>query len=141
MIEEPILPINRALYDPDWEAISDRIRFDRAGGRCESCGVEHGAVGARDANGQWRNQAELEAMTPTALGALYPDLESRQLITIYLQTAHHDRDPSNNGEFNLMALCQACHLAHDRHDNWQRRRRNIVRRQREAGQKLLFKDV
>jgi len=135
------MPIRRELYSDDWEAISNRIRFDRAQGRCEACGVAHGAIGARDANGQWRNQAEIEAMTPTALGELYPDLESRQMITIYLQTAHHDRDPSNNGEFNLMALCQACHLAHDRYDNWQRRRRNIVRRQREAGQKLLFKNL
>ncbi len=46
------MPIRRELYDPNWEAISNRIRFDRAGGRCEACGVEHGAVGARDANGQ-----------------------------------------------------------------------------------------
>ena len=132
------MPINRALYDPNWEAISNRIRFDRAGGRCESCGVAHGAVGARDANGQWRNQAEIEALAPAALGELYPDLESRQLITIYLQTSHHDRDPSNNGEFNLAAYCQACHLAHDRYDNWQRRRRNQQQRQARAGQLELI---
>jgi len=138
------MPINRALYDPAWEQISDRIRFDRAEGKCESCGVEHGSVGARDANGQWRNQAGLrqaQAQLPVTELVEGPDLESRQLITIYLQTSHHDRDPSNNGEFNLMALCQACHLAHDRYDNWQRRRRNIARRQLEAGQKLLFKDA
>jgi hypothetical protein len=137
------MPITRALYDPDWEAISDRIRFDRAGGRCESCGVQHGAIGARDANGQWHDKAELRQAQLAApeLAEGYPDMANRELITIYLQTAHHDRDPANNGEFNLMALCQACHLAHDRHDNWQRRRRNIVRRQLEAGQKLLFKEA
>lgn len=47
------MPIKRELYSPQWEQISNRIRFDRAGGRCEACGVAHGAVGARDANGQW----------------------------------------------------------------------------------------
>lgn len=55
------MPIKRELYDPQWQAISNRIRFERAGGRCESCGVEHGAVGARDANGQWRNQQQRQA--------------------------------------------------------------------------------
>lgn len=131
------MPIRRELYDPQWEKISDRIRFDRAGGRCEACGVAHGAVGARDANGRWHDKADIDTMAPAALSELYPDLKSREVITIYLTVAHLDRDTSNNGEFNLAAWCQACHLAYDRHDNWQRRRRNATRAQSKAGQRVL----
>jgi hypothetical protein len=36
----PILPENRAKYPADWKAISRRIRFERAGNRCEVCGAE-----------------------------------------------------------------------------------------------------
>lgn len=130
-------PIQRSLYPPNWPAISRRIRFERAQGRCERCGVAHGAVGARDANGMWRDAAEIEAMTPAALADLYPTLASRKLIKIALTTAHWDRDPGNNGEFNLFCWCQACHFLHDRHDNWQRRRRRLLAAWLAAGQMTL----
>ena len=35
----PIRPELRALYPADWPAISRRIRFERAGNRCEWCGA------------------------------------------------------------------------------------------------------
>ena len=41
----PIHPDNRARYPKEWPAISKRIRFERAGGRCEcegECGHDHG---------------------------------------------------------------------------------------------------
>lgn len=131
-------PIKRSLYPPDWPAISRRIRFVRAGGRCERCGVAHGAVGARDAAGQWRDAAEIDALSPAALADLYPTLASRRLITVYLTTGHFDRDPSNNGDVNLWSWCPRCHLDYDRHDNWQRRRRNQIARWVAAGQRKLF---
>lgn len=40
----PIAPENLARYPSDWPAISRRIRFERAGGRCEcqgECGHDH----------------------------------------------------------------------------------------------------
>ena len=39
----PIRPENRARYPKDWKAISKRIPFARAGGRCDctgKCGVD-----------------------------------------------------------------------------------------------------
>lgn len=39
----PINPELKHLYPPDWKAISHRVRFERAGGKCERCGVPHGA--------------------------------------------------------------------------------------------------
>lgn len=41
----PIRRDLRGLYPPDWPEISRRIRFVRAGGRCETCDRPHGAGG------------------------------------------------------------------------------------------------
>jgi 5-methylcytosine-specific restriction endonuclease McrA len=41
----PIRPELRCLYPPDWAEISKRIRFERAGGLCETCGRPHGFDG------------------------------------------------------------------------------------------------
>ena len=130
-------PINRSAYPANWESISRRIRFERAQGRCERCGVAHGAVGARDANGLWRDKAEIDALLPAALGELYPTLASRKMIKIVLTCAHLNRDESSDAEMSIAAYCQRCHLAYDRHDNWQRRRRNQLQRWVEAGQKAF----
>jgi hypothetical protein len=40
---------------------------------------------------------------------------------VVLATTHLDHDPSNNKPRNLKALCQRCHLLHDRDEHrWQR---------------------
>ncbi|WP_062120433.1 hypothetical protein [Aureimonas sp. AU40] len=38
----PIRPEDRDLYPVDWPQLSWAIRFKRAGGCCEGCGVAHG---------------------------------------------------------------------------------------------------
>ena len=82
------------LYPANWEQISHYIRFIRAKGQCESCGVRHG---------------QRRLLTP-------------QHGAVILATAHLDQDPTNNKHSNLRALCQECHLAHDRNDNQKRAR-------------------
>ncbi len=37
------MPMDRRKYPTDWEAISARIRHERAGDRCEACGVPNHA--------------------------------------------------------------------------------------------------
>jgi hypothetical protein len=39
----PIRPELRPRYPADWPQISRRVRFERAGGRCEACGRPPGA--------------------------------------------------------------------------------------------------
>lgn len=80
------------LYADNWPEISRNIRFGRARGRCEHCGVLHG---------QRR-------------------LFSPKGSPVILATAHRDHDPNNNRATNLMSLCQECHLQHDRADNARR---------------------
>ncbi|MBL8204012.1 MAG: hypothetical protein JNM09_07265 [Blastocatellia bacterium] len=79
-------------YPPHWSAISHNIRFGRARGRCESCGALHG-------------QRRLFSPTQSA---------------VILACAHLDHDPAHNRATNLRALCQECHLHHDRADNLKR---------------------
>ena len=79
----PIRPDMKDRYPDDWKEISQRIRFERAKGRCEWCGAENYAA--------------------------HPETGSRVILTV----AHLDHDPANNGEENLAALCQRCHNRYD----------------------------
>ena len=49
---------------------------------------------------------------------------------IALAAAHLDHDPTNNRMRNLKALCQRCHMLHDRDEH--RRRRFLTLRMRKA---------
>ena len=40
----PIHPSMKPLFPPDWPQISARIRFGRAGNRCEWCGAKKKAA-------------------------------------------------------------------------------------------------
>lgn len=105
------MPMNPALYPPDWKAISRRIRFDRAGGKCEKCGVRHLAIGARDRHGAWHDEHDIDGMNSDHGYSLFG--EYPKLIRIVLTTAHLDHDTTNNDDSNLMSLCQLCHNRHD----------------------------
>lgn len=94
----PIKPENRAKYPADWPVIAregkdDSLWVCQCDGRCgrlphaDPCGAVHGKA--------------------------HPVTGS----TVVLTVAHLDHDPTNCGEPharpNLMAMCQACHLAYD----------------------------
>jgi len=55
--------------------------------------------------------------TPPAL--LAPQVRTTRVI---LATAHLDSDPTNNAQANLKALCQRCHMIHDRPEHLRRHR-------------------
>lgn len=105
----PIKPENRARYPRDWPQISLRIRRERAGDRCEcrgECGHDHDGR-CRERNGQ------LHSVTGSA---------------VVLTVAHLDHTPENNREENLRAMCQRCHLAHDRPEHARNARRTFSAR-------------
>ena len=83
----PISPENKKLYPKNWDEISYRIRFERAGGFCE-----HGDCTAEN-------------------GKAHPITGS----TVVLTVAHLDHDPPNCADDNLEAMCQRCHLRYDAH--------------------------
>ena len=149
----PIRASQRWFYPIDWPQLSQRIRFDRARGRCERCRRPHGEfvwhlsrteiAGRRglwwdDATDAWRCErgkrlpqdqlpsAETLALREVQL-AFWSGLERSlwpQRSLVVLACCHLDHDPTNNRGSNLAALCQHCHLEHDRADNLARRRAN-----------------
>lgn len=99
----PIRPENRGRYPADWK-LRRKLILQRAGNRCEWCAA--------------RNHEP------------HPDTGSRVVLTI----AHvHDHRPEAASLLNLAALCQRCHLNHDRQHH-----RETFRRNRERGQRYLF---
>lgn len=126
----PIRPSQRWYYPIDWRELSRLVRFERAGGRCEHCRRPHGQWVTVGEGGIWwdserrawrdrRGRRASGVPCPARLSSQQPALagfERRSLpqTFVVLATAHLDQDPSNNHPRNLAALCQRCHLAHDR---------------------------
>jgi len=86
--------MDRSRYPADWEQISQRIRFERAGGKCEQCGAVN-------------NQP-------------HPLTGNKVVLTVHhIGVAHADGSPGSPHdkmdvrEENLIALCQRCHFIAD----------------------------
>jgi len=89
------MPIDYSEYPPDWHEISERIRFDRAFGRCEcdgKCGHHHPDGRCRAVNGE-----------------PHPRTGSKVVLTV----AHLNHAKEDCRDENLAAMCQRCHLAYD----------------------------
>ena len=83
----PIKAENKSRYPSDWALRSRFIRFYRAKNKCEWCGAENRQP--------------------------HPVTGSEVILTC----AHvFDKRPENASLLNLAALCQRCHLNHDRKD-------------------------
>ncbi|KAA9346312.1 hypothetical protein [Larkinella humicola] len=128
------MPVDYKRYHPKWSLISRLIRFHRAKGRCECCGVRNYAVGHWE-KGQWipiGGNAEADHLGAGygtyKEAAAYRDLHNHLLagdgtprLSVVLTVAHLDHDITHNRFDNLQARCQLCHLSHDRRDNAERR--------------------
>lgn len=120
----PIRPEHRWLYPIDWRELSALVRLGRAGGRCERCGRPHLQRVWRIGDGRWWD-ADARAWRDGRGRVVVSDTRERPRLTrVVLACAHLDHDPTNNRLRNLAALCQRCHLAHDRTEHVRRRRRN-----------------
>jgi 5-methylcytosine-specific restriction endonuclease McrA len=102
------MPIDYSKYHPDWKKISEYIRFTRAKNKCEWCGAEN--------------------YKP------HPVTKSKVILTV----AHIDQNKNNNKYSNLAALCQRCHLNHDREHHIKMRAINKERRENEHYKNSLF---
>ena len=98
----PIRPENKHRYPRDWKQIRAAI-LDRAGHRCEQCGVPNHWYRSKMGNVV---QYEWEAL-------LWREERMIKFTRIVLTIAHLDHTPDHNDPDNLRALCQRCHLAYD----------------------------
>ena len=130
----PIRHELRGFYPIDWDQLSRVIRFERAGGRCERCGRPHGQVISHLGDGRWfDSDAEIwrDGQGRVIDWIDFADYRGQLRRThVILATAHIDHNPTNSRAHNLKALCQRCHLLHNRNEH--RRRRRITYRRRRA---------
>lgn len=131
------MPIRRELkgyYPIDWQELSRVIRFERAGGRCEHCGRPHGRVISHLGDGRWfdpETEGWRDGLGRSVAFVEFSQYQGRLLQTrVILAAAHLNHNPSDNRARNLKALCQRCHLQHDRDEH--RRRRRLTYRRRWA---------
>ena len=133
------MPIRRELkgfYPIDWKELSRVIRFERAKGRCEACGQPHGRDVWHLGDGHWFDTDAGEWRDEQGRAVDWIDYrdyrgELRQ-TRIVLAAAHLNHDPTDNRPRNLKALCQRCHMLHDRKEH-RRQRRLTYRRRRALG--------
>jgi hypothetical protein len=127
----PVRDDLRWFYPIDWPLISERIRFGRAKGRCERCGRPHKRLLAQLPDGRWYDPELKSWRDDRGADAPWPDIVdyagTRPKLSL-LSTAHLDHDPQNSHPRNLAALCQRCHLTHDRAEHLRRRRLGWLRR-------------
>ena len=129
----PIRPDLRAAYPSNWPEISRRVRFERAAGRCQTCGRPHQVRVKCLPDGRWHDVEARDWRDGCGQPAPWPDVvEATRLRTtlVVLAAAHLDHNPGNNRLGNLRALCQRCHLAHDiehhRRQRWMTYRRRMA---------------
>ena len=109
----PIRPENLRRYpggspnSREWKALRASI-LERAGNRCEQCGVPNRDIGHRSAsrNGEWVSHNDPK-------NAKIAKQLRHLAIKIILTIAHLDHTPENNDPANLKALCQLCHNRYD----------------------------
>ena len=125
-----LLP-DRLAADQPW------VRFVRAKGCCEACGRPQGQVVRHLGDGRlwdearqsWRDGSGREIPCPAAA-----EEQPSRTTKVVLAAAHLDHDPGHCGRRhrNVKALCQRCHLLHDRPEH-RRRIRLTLRRRRALG--------
>lgn len=128
----PIKPENKGRYPANWKQIRAAI-LERAGHRCEECGVRKYSVGYWDGdkfcryggngpcdyagNGQhWPSGALLsysDACEFRDSANEWRDPAEPRYSVIVLTIAHLDHMPENCDPSNLRALCQLHHLRYD----------------------------
>jgi hypothetical protein len=106
----------KARYPANWKGIREAIR-ERAGDRCEWCGIANRVYVIRDANGQtWDSSPSRENMTRVA-SCYTSSVGPVRVVRIVCTVAHvHDKRPEACDPSNLAFLCQRCHNRHDAKD-------------------------
>lgn len=130
------MPCNYANYPANWKTEIRPAILRRAGevrqgksvvvqARCEQCGAENHSCGYRGVDGAWHDSRHIiDVLERTGQdmfdsdgplshcwdGYGNPTRPTRIVLTV----SHTDHDTTNNRPDNLRALCQRCHLAHDK---------------------------
>jgi hypothetical protein len=115
------MPLDRSRYPANWDEISRAVK-ERAGWRCEFCGIAHGAERLNAKGKPYK-----EVLTCAHLGVPYPD-----------GRPGNPHDKMDCRPENLCALCSICHLSYDRVEHVKQRHINQFLREAQLYASLLF---
>lgn len=143
------MPMDKSRYPPNWDEISRRIR-ERAGNKCEQCGVPNHTWGYRDKNGRfWTEEEIAQADGDHPFNGKEPKPIRIVLTVAHLGVSKPDGSPGDKHDKmdvrdeNLRALCQRCHLLYDMDEHIANARKTRERKRAEAlaatGQLNMFK--
>jgi hypothetical protein len=116
------MPIDYSKYPKNWKTEIRPAILERAKNRCENCGVKNYSEGFRNKEGNfYTTDFIIEEMESTGLDMFEDELShcvksdgTSKPVKIVLTISHTDHDTQNNDYSNLKALCQKCHLNHDK---------------------------
>jgi hypothetical protein len=117
------MPIDYKKYPTNWKSKIRPEILKRAKNKCEQCGVKNLEYGYRDPDGEFYTcQETMDMLENTGYDIFSEELSNQSFkdgnpkppIRIVLTIAHMDHNILNNDYNNLKALCQRCHLNHDK---------------------------
>jgi hypothetical protein len=110
------MPIDYKKYPKNWKSEIRPSILMRANNCCEHCGVKNYDTGFRGNDGNFYNDnfilQQLELYGIDMFDEYINDKAKH--FKIVLTVAHLDHNVNNNDPSNLKALCQKCHLNHDK---------------------------
>ena len=122
------MPIDYKRYPKNWKEIRKRI-LERAGNKCEFCGLENGITVYRariNNKVQWfKTLNQLQKAVPQI--EMF-DFYKKHTAKVVLTIAHLDHDETNHNVIDdrLRALCQLCHLRYDAKEKYKRRMLKLI---------------
>lgn len=111
------MPINYKLYPDNWLTEIRPSILKRANHCCEHCGIANYQVYRFWPNGDREQMNYFDKQTYNNARFVCNMLNIDEVHIWHvsvLTVAHLDHDINNNEPLNLKALCQRCHLNHDR---------------------------
>lgn len=117
----PIHPENKSRYPANWTEIASRIKFERAGGRCEC----DGRCGDPLCHGLKHGRCNAEHGEP------HPVNGKKTIMTC----AHINHKPEECGDDDLAGWCARCHIFYDREHHANERKKRKARRHRRIAEK------
>jgi hypothetical protein len=103
------MPCDYSKYPKDWKTVIRPKILKRENNCCKFCGVENNRLIHR--YGKEKDEWEY---WPEGMQSEVWSLEGLKSTKIVLTISHLDHDTTNNDYKNLAALCQKCHLSHDK---------------------------
>jgi hypothetical protein len=128
---ENVMPIDYKKYPKNWKTEIRPAVLERAGNKCEFCGIKNHSIIKRLPDGTWRNPCQTEwdmiySRIKYCHSNMTESLKYHGFIRVVLTIAHLDHDECNHEVKldRLAALCQLCHLRYDAKEKYRRKMLN-----------------